>query len=157
MNRRLLLVLLVLLAVGLGFFREFVFININEQMRVTYYHSTDSHVVPLFRFLGGFDYATLYYLKYPLTLFFTGLFACISVIIIRYWFPGKNYTRIVWLTFAAIFVLAFLLFFIGWLAGDNYFFYTIARFLVGLAESPALLAVLIPAFYLTAENASRKT
>lgn len=156
MNRRLLLVLLIVLAIGLGFFREFVFININEQMRVTYYHASDSHVAGMFRFLEGYSYATLYYLKWPLTLFFAALFAGITSLIIRYWFPGKNYTRVVFFTFGAIFLLAFLLFMLGWLTGADYFFYTLARFLVGLAESPALLAVLIPAFYLTAETTTHK-
>lgn len=156
MNRRLLLVLFILLAIGLGFFREFVFININEQMRVTYYHAADSHVAGLFRFLEGYSYTTLYYLKWPLTLFFAALFAGITSLIIRFWFPGKNYTRIVFLAFGAIFLLAFLLFLLGWLTGAYYFFYTIARFLVGLAESPALLAVLIPAFYLSGETTTQK-
>ena len=88
MSRRnkLYVLLLVVLFICTGFFREFVFVNWNEQMRVSYYHSPDPHVAPSMQWLGAFSYEALYWMKWPLTLFFSVLFAAFAWLIIRLMF-----------------------------------------------------------------------
>lgn len=142
MTRRIVVVLLVVAYIGLGFFREFVFLNINEQMRVAYYNSPDSHLAPALSFLGNYGYNTLYYLKWPLTFAFAVLFCALAVFVIRIGFATSHYTRLVIMAFAGVFLLGALLFLAGWLFNSNATVYDLSRFLAGLVESPVLLLML---------------
>lgn len=134
--------LLVLVYISLGFFREFVFLNVNEQMRVTYYHATDSHLSPVLSVLESFSYAQLYYSKWPLTLLFAALFCLLAVIVIRTAFNTKVYTKLIVLAYLGVFLLGALLFLAGTLFGNNAAVYDLSRFLAGLVESPLLLLML---------------
>lgn len=142
LQRRFIVILLIVTYIALGFFREYIFLNVNEQMRVVYYGSTDSHVSPLLSWLSNFSYAQLYYGKWPLTLFFTLLFALLAVFVVRMAFQTNIYTRsIVW-AYASVFSLGLLFYFIGYLTNNTENVYPIARFLAGLVESPVLLLMI---------------
>jgi hypothetical protein len=134
--------LLVLVYIGLGFFREFVFLNVNEQMRVTYYNATDSHLSPVLSVLESFSYAQLYYAKWPLTLLFAAVFCLLAVLVIRTAFNTRVFTRLIVLAYAGVFVLGAMLFFVGTLLGNSTAVYDLSRFLAGLVESPLLLLML---------------
>lgn len=134
--------LLVLGYIALGFFREFIFLNVNEQMRVTYYHATDSHLSPVLNVLTSFSYAQLYYSKWPLTLLFAALFCLLAVVVIRTAFHTKVYTKLILLAYSSVFILGALLFFAGTLLGNSTAVYDLSRFLAGLVESPLLLLML---------------
>ncbi len=138
--------LLVVLFVATGFFREFVFVNVNEQRRVAYYHTDDSQLAPSMQWLTAFDDTTLYYAKWPLTLAFTALFAGLTALIVRIAFNDRRLVRITWLAYAGVFAIAFLIYAAGWLTGNSESTYEISRFVVGIAETPALLAVLFATF-----------
>jgi hypothetical protein len=140
--RKVLTALLVLVYISLGFFREFVFLNVNEQMRVTYYNATDSHLSPVLNVLTEFSYAQLYYSKWPLTLLFAALFCLLAVLVIRTAFNTKVYTKLILLAYSGVFVLGALLFFAGTLLGNSAAVYDLSRFLAGLVESPLLLLML---------------
>lgn len=137
---------IVVLFICTGFFREFVFLNWNEQMRVTYYHSPDPHVAPSMQWLGSFSYATLYWIKWPLTLLFSVVFGLYTLLAVHLSFANRQYTRITLLTYAALFVASFLFFAFGWMFGARDACYEIARFLAGLIETPAILIVLMASF-----------
>ncbi len=139
-------ILLGLLLIALSFFREFVFLNINEQSRVTYYHTTDSHVSPLMSFLENFSYPVLYYSKWFLTLFFPLLFMYISCMIVKEVFKNKNYIRWTIFSYAGVVGLSILLFALGWLFNFSEKGYTFARAIIGITESPVILMLLIPVF-----------
>jgi hypothetical protein len=145
-RNKLLLAGIILLFILTGFFREHVFLNWNEQMRVTYYNSPDPHVSPSMQWLSAFDYATLYYLKWPLTLLFSVLFAAYAVAAVQLAFGNKKYNRITWLAYAGVFTLSFLFFATGWLLNNREGTYVISRFLAGMIETPAMLAVLMASF-----------
>ncbi|MEO5642609.1 MAG: hypothetical protein ABIQ40_17205 [Bacteroidia bacterium] len=137
---------LIALYIATGFFREFIFLNINEQSRVTYYQATDSHVAPSMHWLSGLSYSTLYYAKWPLTLLFTACFAFISAAIVRKWFSNKNFVKITWLAYAITFAAALLFYLAGAVTDARESTYGIARFLAGLTETPALLVMLLASF-----------
>lgn len=137
---------LVVLFVLTGFFREFVFLNWNEQIRVTYYNSPDPHVAPSMQWLGSFSYGTLYWLKWPLTLFFSVTFASLALLAVHLSFADRKYNRITLIAYTAIFLTSFLFFGIGWLFGARDATYEIARFLAGLIETPAMLIILMASF-----------
>ncbi len=140
------IVLLIALYIATGFFREFIFLNINEQSRVTFYKLTDSHVAASMQWLSGLSYSTLYYAKWPLTLLFTAYFAFIAAAIINLWFANKNYVKITWLAYAITFAAGLLFYLAGSLTGARESTYGIARFLAGLTETPALLVMLLASF-----------
>lgn len=137
---------LVVLFVLTGFFREFVFLNWNEQMRVTYYNSPDPHVAASMQWLSACSYEALYYLKWPLTLLFSFVFALYSALVVRYSFSDRKYVRITWFTYAGVFAIAFLFFAIGWLFNEREGTYAISRFLAGMIETPIMLAILVAVF-----------
>ncbi|MGL4598181.1 MAG: hypothetical protein ACRCYO_11650 [Bacteroidia bacterium] len=144
------IVFLLLLYVVLGFFREFLFVNINEQMRVAYYHSKDSALASSMRFLEQYDYSTLYYSKFPLTLLFAILCCGLSCWVIYLLFRERSLVRFTIIAFVLVFVLGWLFFLLGYFSGNGAFGYTIARFLAGMTESPALLVVLMASYRLIA-------
>lgn len=142
---------LILLFILSGFFREFLFLNINEQRRVTYdivyrHENPESFVAPSMQWLSGFDYLTLTNLKWPLTLFFALYFAFLASRIIKILFQERSYLRITWFAYTGIFLLGMLFYLVGYLAGDTGKTYEIARFLAGLTEGPSLLIILIASF-----------
>jgi VIT1/CCC1 family predicted Fe2+/Mn2+ transporter len=147
-SKILLLVLLGLVFLASGFFRDFVFLNVNEQTRVTYYHTHDSTVNPVFSCLSAWSYNRLYFLKWVLTFLFSFLFMALTMVFMRLVFIGKKYLRLVALSYAALILLAGLFFLTGWLAGHSEKSYIIARFLMGIAQGPIVLMVLLPAFKL---------
>lgn len=144
----------VVLFIMTGFFREFVFVNLNELMRVAYYNSPDPQVAPSMQWMSGYSYQTLYYLKWPLTLLFSIIFAAYSALTVWLAFGDKKYVRITWLAYAAVFTLSFLFFGIGWLTDDREATYVISRFLAGIIETPAMLAILSAAFLIHRKSGS---
>lgn len=146
LKKKLLVISLVAFYIATGFFREFIFLNINEQCRVTFYHSTDSHVSDSMQWLSGLSYSTLYYAKWPLTLFFTIIFAFLASTIIKIAFGEKSFVRITWITYACTFVTGLLFYLAGSLTGNSQTTYDIARFLAGLTETPGLLVILSASF-----------
>ncbi|HTL81574.1 MAG TPA: hypothetical protein VL651_07710 [Bacteroidia bacterium] len=148
MRKKIYVAALFLLYVCIGFFREFIFLNINEQSRVTYYHDNDSHVSSSMQWLSRFSYSTLHYAKWPLTFLFTCIFAYLSALIIRIFFADREKVKLTWIIFAMTFLAGALFYFIGALLGHSYATYDIARFLAGLTETPALLIILFASFLL---------
>jgi hypothetical protein len=143
---------LILVFILAGFFREFVFLNVNEQMRVTYYKVSDSHVAPGMTWLNAFSYTTLYYMKWLLTAAFTFLFAILSAITIKVVFNDKKLVRIGIYTYGIVFLASFFFFLVGAFSGNTETTYSIARFLAGLIESPAMLIILLSAFTIIRRN-----
>jgi hypothetical protein len=143
---------LILVFILTGFFREFVFLNVNEQMRVTYYKVSDSHVAPGMMWLNAFSYTTLYYMKWLLTAAFTFLFAILSAITIKVVFNDKKLVRIGIYTYGIVFLASFFFFLVGAFSGNTETTYSIARFLAGLIESPAMLIILLSAFTIIRRN-----
>jgi len=149
---KVIIVLLVALYVATGFFREFLFLNINEQSRITFYHLTESHVAPSMQWLSGLSYSTLYYAKWPLTLLFTAYFAFIAAGIIKKWFEDRNLVKITWWAYAITFAAGLLFYLAGALTGYRESTYGIARFLAGITETPALLIMLLATFLALRRN-----
>jgi hypothetical protein len=152
LTKRLLISALVIFYIACGFFREFVFLNINEQSRVTYYRDNDSHVASSMQWLSGLSYETLYYMKWPLTLAFAAWFAFLAASVVKIAFRDKTLVRITWLAYATAFVLGFIFYGIGSLTGHRETTYAIARFLAGLTETPAMLVILLAVFMALRKN-----
>jgi hypothetical protein len=119
---------------------------VDEQSRIAYYHDTDSHLAHSLKFLERFSYYSLYYIKWILTLFFSLLFMGLSLLIIRVFYGSVNYTRWTLFAYAALFILAALFFCGGYLINHWERGYIFARFLMGIAQGPIPLMVLLTGF-----------
>jgi hypothetical protein len=143
-------ILLAAIFLACGFLRDYVFLNVNEQTRVAYYHSTDSSLSPSLHFLTRFSYMQLYYAKWMFTFFFSFLFMVLTLAFVKLFFREKKFLRWTVFAYGGLILLAGLFFLGGYLADNSEKGYLIARFLMGMAQGPVVLMVLIPSFKLMA-------
>lgn len=144
------IILSVLAIIVLGFFREFVFYNVNAQINY-YLHwqdgipfYTDSH----FEFLYEWPYEKLIRFKWLMTITFMLLFLINSLIVIYFIFREKAY--LYW----TIYFFGFILFIsgiltLGWYLFESDNMYRLSRLMMDFVESPKPLMLLIPAIYLS--------
>ena len=99
----------------------------------------------MMQWLSSLSYETLYWLKWPLTLLFSALFAAYSLLIVHLAFGQRQYNRITVYAYAVVFAFSFLFFAIGWALNARESTYDVARFLAGLIETPGLLIILVGA------------
>lgn len=128
----------------LGFSREFVFVNINGRLYSLYYNHNDYQLPNSLSFFNQFDYNTLYYIKYPLTVLYFLAYFFTSYFTIKQLCSNKKITS--WI----IYIYALLLALASISMAYNYFIekqldgdeYTFSRWLMGIAQSP-LVALFI--------------
>jgi hypothetical protein len=140
---------LVILFLVFGFVRDFVFINLNEQASVTYYHSIESHVSASLHFLSAYTYPQLFALKWILTIAFALLFMGLTIAIVRLFYKEKIFLYLTMIAYGVLFLLAAIFFILGQIIPLQLNGYLISRFLMGIAEGPVVLMVLLPAFKLS--------
>ncbi len=142
--------LIVLIAVFLccGFFRDYVFLNFNEQLRVSYYHDHDSTLSSGLKFIESFSYSQLYYIKWGLTFFFSFLFMVLTWAFVKMFFPEKKYLKWTILVYLSLIAISALFWTGGYLFHHSEKGYIISRFLMGMAQGPIVLMALIPSFRL---------
>jgi hypothetical protein len=143
----LLLAPIIILLLLIGFYREFIFTSINSVM-LNILKSKDFNHSGFHANLLAFIYFILYFIKWALTFLFTFIyffFACLSIFIV---YRNTKYVMICGCFFIAVFLLAFIFMGMGYVFHKYDLFYLFARKLMGLAQSPALLMILIPAFKL---------
>lgn len=132
----------------LGLFREFTFLNLNFQLQYLYYDTPYYRVHAFFHFLNDFEYLTLYNSKWVLTILFTLCFMALSLLIIKSAFGQKRLLRITLISYGVVFLLAGGAYGLGLLLGSRETGYIVARFLMGLLQSPIPAMVLLLAFKL---------
>lgn len=135
------------LLVTTGFFREFIFVNINEQLRFLYYGSDESYLSPHLELLTHFTYNQLYYLKWILTVVFSLVFLFESSWLVKSIFGGF-YLKELTFIYALLFLVSASLYIPFFIAGNVEQGYILARFFMGIAQSPLPVMLLIPAVFL---------
>ena len=129
----------------LGYFRDFIFVNINDAL---YYiahnefklqHGVDDRM----QFLFNFSYKQLYYFKWLLTVIFSGFYFLVSFYTLKFLFPGKNIFKPLVIIYSFLLALSCFVTLIGILLHDNTWTYKISRFLMGIAQSPLPIMLII--------------
>lgn len=139
---------IIIALVFLSFYRDYFFRCINA-MLLAWDYDMDYPMPTHLSFFEQLEYSTVMNLKWFFTLFFAFLFYLISHLAINYQFSNKNYNRITFYLCAGLTVLSALFIGIGFLTSAlSERMYEFAHFLMGLAQSPMVLMVLIPAFML---------
>jgi hypothetical protein len=129
----------------LGFSREFLFVNINNQLFTLYYKNVGYTLPNSLGLFNDLDYTTLYYLKYPLTvLYFLAYFLTSFFAIKLICLHKKNALWVVYI-YALLLVLSGISMTYNYLinnqfGGDGYAF---SRWLMGIAQSPLVTFFII--------------
>ncbi len=122
----------------LGFSREFLFVNINNQLFKLYYHDMDVIIPHSLHFITQFDYSTLYYIKYPLTIVYFLSYLTTSFFAVKLICNNKKNAQWVIYIYTILLVLSGISMLYNYvinnqLNGDEY---TFSRWLMGIAQSP---------------------
>jgi len=103
------ILLIIVLIVVTGFLRDFIFVNINNQMKINSGFNLWTVIVSdHISIIKGMSNDQLNILKWILTIFFTIVYLVISCYLIWYIFGEKKYLRITIISYAVIFVLSFI-------------------------------------------------
>lgn len=129
----------------LGFSREFLFVNINNQLYAIYYGHPNLHLPQSLSFLMKLDYSTMYYGKYVLTVLYFFLYFVTTYFAVKLICDTKKFTR--WI----IYIYSLLLILSSIMMAYNYIFnnqldgdeYTLSRWLMGIAQSPLVAFFMI--------------
>lgn len=145
----LLITIICILVILTGYLRDSVFKTINALLR-SWDLEQDYYLPPFLSFLENYEYDTLLNLKWQLTLLFSILYLILSLFAIKLVFKNRKYMTITILTYVGIIILSAVFTTIGYLfEGTSEKMYEFARYLMGMAQSPIVLMILIPTFKLS--------
>ena len=152
-----LIIVTAITAVLLGFLRDSVFKSINALLRA-WDLDQDFFLPKYLSFLENYEYNTLVNIKWLLTLLFSFLFLFLSIFALKLLFNSKKHIKITIFTYFGIIGLSTIFILIGlvW-PGQSEKMYEFARFLMGMAQSPIILMILIPAFKLSEKEKTKSS
>lgn len=135
----------VLLYAVLGYFRDLVFRYTNAQINLLEYGGEPFPFYPGLKFLGILTLKQLYLFKWALTVFVFILHWLIAFFILYIWFRKKENFRLLHLSYLACILLGAIGFLLGKLftSDQGYYF---ARWIMGAAQSPIIIMILVAAF-----------
>ena len=131
-----------------GFFRDFLFVNINYKITALYYKNSNYELPAALNFLNGCSYTTLYYLKYFFTAVSILLFFALSLLTVKIFFNQKSYLKWIFLSYIIIILVSGILFGIIYLFTDFNTAYFPTRKILELVESPLLIMIFLPVLLL---------
>lgn len=130
--------------IATGFYREFFFVNINEQMRYLWYGNEESMMSDALSLLDSLDYWTLYYLKWAMTVVFSGIFLIESALFTKL-ILGKTLWKELIFMYTILLIVSGLVLAGYALFDEHETGYLISRYFMGIAQSPIPLMILLPA------------
>ena len=137
-----------------GFYRDFVFKHINALLQARD-HEIGYTMPPSLRFIAAYDYDTIVNIKWLLTFIFSGIYLVIALLLVKRLFHKRLFSRITLFTYIAITLVSGLFILTGMLfPHTSQKMYEFARYLMGMAQSPLVLMLLIPAFLLAEKEKS---
>ncbi|MBA3971612.1 MAG: hypothetical protein H0X46_05615 [Bacteroidetes bacterium] len=139
-----------------GYLRDSVFKTINALLRA--WDLDQDYPLPAYMsFLNTYEYDTIVRIKWLLTFAVSILYFSITLITIKILFNQKKYLKITVFTYAGILLFSALFIGIGFMFSSlSEKMYGFARYLMGMAQSPIILMILIPAFKIS-EKENKKT
>jgi hypothetical protein len=151
-KKYILLLLIVCILLLLGYFRDFVFKTINALLQAKQYDALFTSP-PTLQFLDGYSARELIKLKWVLTLLFTFVYWGITLFTIKIVFDKKKFNRLTNGVYIVVLLLSGLLMLLGYaFNGLAEHMYEPSRYLMGIAQSPVILMILIPAFKLSGQE-----
>jgi hypothetical protein len=142
-KNKIIAVVLILVLIALGFFREYLFVNIN----VVLYNKLNGEtytVVPILSFFEGFSYNSVYACKWIFTGLFSLLFFLLQAELLKRIFAEKNIVKWLLYFYLVLILLAILAFGTGYISGNLESGYRFSRMFMGILQSPVPLMFMIP-------------
>ena len=139
--------ILIGLVVLMGFLRETLFVRIEWYEKVVLDQAEPPSRQWLFGFLEHFSYRQLEISRYVFALVFVFVFYVLSRIMIRWFFPSVTNIKITNLIFISTLFLTTVFTLAGYVTGYKMAWYNIARYTLNLIETPLVLFVLFPLFW----------
>lgn len=139
MSKRVLIIVLVVITIALGFLRDYIFVSLNSFIEA----GSDA---------GG----KLALLKWVLTALFSLLYLLLACTFIQVLFKEKKYIFIALLCYALLFAVAFMSAAFGYFFSSFEDVYPFIRTVLGVAQSPIVSMILIPALLFDQRSSGRK-
>ncbi len=151
-RKYLLLLLLIILILIAGYYRDFIFKCINAILQAMDYEASYTPP-PSLLFLKNYSYSALVKLKWGLTILFSLIYFLITIITLNLLFQKRKNILITAGSYCFVMLLSGIFMLIGYLfqslSGQMY---ECARYLMGMAQSPVILMILIPALKLSSQE-----
>ena len=135
MKKKILIAALIVITIGLGFVRDHIFVSINSIIET-----------------GNDTTGNLSILKWVLTFVFSILYFINTCAVLFVVFQSKKYFRIALLSYVFLFSVAFLTAATGYFISSFANIYPFIRTIMGVAQSPVVMMVLIPACFFNEKN-----
>lgn len=137
-----------------GYGREYFFLSYNHLLYIKYFKHGELHPDAILLYFYNKDYTTLYYLKYLFTIVSIGFFLLLSILAVRFIFNSKKIIKWTVNSYLILLTLAGLSMLYGYfvknrLQDDEY---TLSRWLVGIAQSPLIIIILVASYKLIETN-----
>ncbi len=148
-KRNIALFLIVCALLFFGYYRDFIFKNINALLQAWDYDMVYNMPSSL-HFLEKFEDDGLTNIKWLLTLLFSIIYMVIAIITVQLLFKNKRYVYLTIVVYVGLIAISGLFIGTGFiLKNTSETMYAFARYLMGMAQSPLVLMILVPAFKLT--------
>jgi len=146
--------LIVLLLLVLGYYRDFIFKEINAIIQSKELNASYT-AAPSIQFMQDYATSFLIKLKWTLTLLFSLVYLGIALFTIHLIFRNPKFNRITIITYLVVGFISGIFMLIGYVfTGLSDKMYEFSRYLMGMAQSPIILMILIPAFKLSLQERS---
>ncbi len=130
MKRKIVIIGLTAVVIALGFLRDYIFVSINEKTGQ-----------------GPGGMGELFFWKWPLTIGFASLYFVLTCLFLHLLFAQKKYIRLAVFAYAVLFAVSFIVTAGGYLISSFENVYPFIRTVMGIAQSPIVMMILIPACY----------
>ena len=144
----LLLLLVIIVFIAVGFFRDAVFLNINNQLYKLYFKNYEYTLPDWLSTFKTWPYMKLYYFKYVLTVLFVALYLILSILTVKLFTGESKNIRWVFYAYGIVISLSVITYAGGYLLHNFPKGFVFTRNLIGLLQSPFITMIVIPALKL---------
>ncbi|HSH66646.1 MAG TPA: hypothetical protein VLB84_12850 [Bacteroidia bacterium] len=149
---------LIALILFTGYYRDYLFKNINAVIQSKQYNEQYTTLPSSLYFLNSFGFQTLVNLKWLLTIVFSAVYLILSLLTLKIIFDKRRYYLITSGVYLTLILISGMFILTGYLFnGISDRMYEFARYLMGMAQSPIILMILIPAFKLSRPEHNHNT
>ena len=152
------IILLIILVLITGYFREYLFKTLNLIIDYGENQEVKNLLQGAWASIADWEEGNLILLKWIMTIVFTSAFLWINLMFAKVLFQTKKYNTIIILIYSGIFLLAAFSIVIGKLIPSIYsdcFYFS--RWMMGAVQSPLLTALICLIIFYSNQNSSQKT
>lgn len=151
-KEKLLILIVVIVFVAVGFFRDAVFMNLNSQLYKLYFKNYDYTLPNWLSFFESWPYMQLYYFKYVITTLFVIFYLILSLLSIKLFTRNSKNMKWVFYAYAIVLVLSIITYAGGYFFNNFSKGFLFTRNLIGMLQSPFITMIIIPALKLDANS-----